>query len=75
MSARTELIKLEAMYYHQREARHIEFLKTHELYAWFRNINTFKGGKLIIDTENVKSTGSSFNRGKTIPETERKSRD
>jgi hypothetical protein len=44
MSARTELIKLEAMYYHQREAKHIHFLENNEVYAWFRTIGTFKAG-------------------------------
>jgi len=45
----SELTKLETMYYHMRDRKHVQFLETHELYAWFRNINTFKGSKKIID--------------------------
>ena len=44
MSAQTELTKLETLYYHQRGPKHRKFLEHNELYAWFRTINTFKGG-------------------------------
>lgn len=46
-----ETTKLETMFYHMREAKHRRFLENNELYAWFRNINTFKGG--INDKENL----------------------
>jgi hypothetical protein len=49
MSQSLEATKLEAMYYHSREPKHTAFLESHELYAWFRTINTFKGGKTIVN--------------------------
>jgi hypothetical protein len=53
MSAHMELVKLEAMYYHAREPKHIKFLKTHELYAVSRTVNTFKAGKEIVEGHTV----------------------
>jgi hypothetical protein len=41
-----ETIKLEAMFFHMRQKKHIRFLDDHENYAVWRTINTFKGGKL-----------------------------
>ena len=49
MSQSLEATKLEAMYYHTREPKHIRFLESNELYAWFRTVNTFKGGKCIVN--------------------------
>ena len=53
MSANTEKTKLEAMYYHERLAKHRRFLENNELYAYSRTINTFKGGKEIVDGHTV----------------------
>lgn len=55
MSAYNERIKLETMYYHMREPKHIQFLENNENYAWFRTLNTFKGGKTITDTYHPES--------------------
>lgn len=61
MSAYTERIKLEAMYYHARDPQHVQFLQTRESYAWFRTVNTFKAGKFIVDAYEPSAIG----RGKT----------
>ena len=60
MSAQSETTKLEAMYYHMREAKHVAFLESHEDYAFFRNINTFKGGKEIVDGRTIVSDPESY---------------
>ena len=53
MGSYSELTKLEAMFYHQREDRHIAFLENNYLYAWFRTLNTFVGGKKIENNQTV----------------------
>jgi len=62
----SELTKLETMYYHMREARHLRFLESNPSYAISRTLNTFKGGKPIIDTESMLLNQKSSNRGQTI---------
>lgn len=42
----SELTKLESMYFHMREPKHQQFLESNDLYRWFRQINTVKGGKI-----------------------------
>ena len=55
MSQSLETTKLEAMYYHSREPKHIQFIESNELYSWFRTINTFKGGLLPSNDKTPKA--------------------
>ena len=43
MSAKSELTKLEAMYYHMREDRHIRFLESNDLYRQIRQVGHING--------------------------------
>lgn len=44
MSAHNERIKLETMFYHMREPKHIQFLENNREYAWWRKISKFVDG-------------------------------